>query len=274
MPEIVPVTVCPLAGGAARAGSRWIFSGRTETGWLEPVRRSASAPSIRLEMPTKPATKAVCGRFVELGRRGHLLDAAVVEHGDAVAHRERLALVVGDVDEGDADPALDRLQLDLHLLAELQVERAQRLVQQQHARPVDQGAGERHALALAAGELRRLAAAEAGERHHGPASPRRAARRSGLRHLADHQPVADVLQHRHVREQRVVLEHGVDVAVIGRNAGDVLAVDRRRAAGRLLEAGDQAQAGGLAGAATAPAWRRTRRRWMSKLTSSTAFTAP
>ena len=48
---------------------------------------------------------------------------------------------------------LDRLELDLHLLAELQVERAERLVEEQHAGPVHERPGERHALALAAGEL-------------------------------------------------------------------------------------------------------------------------
>ncbi len=50
-----------------------------------------------------------------------------------------------------------------------------------------------------------------------------------------------------MREQRIVLEHGVDVAPIGRHALGALAEDRDRARGRLLETGDQAQAGGLAG---------------------------
>jgi hypothetical protein len=52
---------------------------------------------------------------------------------------------------------LDALQLDLHLLAELEVERAERLVEQQDLRVVDDRAGERDPLALAAGQLRRLA---------------------------------------------------------------------------------------------------------------------
>jgi hypothetical protein len=67
---------------------------------------------------------------------------------------------VGDVDEGDADLALDALELDLHLLAQLEVQRAERLVEQQHLRAVDDRPGQRDALALAAGELRRLARAE------------------------------------------------------------------------------------------------------------------
>ena len=49
-------------------------------------------------------------------------------------------------------------QLELGLLAQLPVERRQRLVEQQHARPLDQRARQRHALALAAGKLMRLAA--------------------------------------------------------------------------------------------------------------------
>ena len=70
------------------------------------------------------------------------------------------------VDERDADVLLDALELDLHLLAQLEVERAERLVEQQHLRAVDDRARERDALALAAGQLRRAAAAEAGQAHH------------------------------------------------------------------------------------------------------------
>ena len=70
--------------------------------------------------------------LVDVGRRPDLLDASLVEDGEAVAHRERLLLVVRDVDERDAELALERLEEDLHLLAQLQVERAERLVEQEH----------------------------------------------------------------------------------------------------------------------------------------------
>ena len=49
------------------------------------------------------------------------------------------------------------------LLAHPRVERAERLVEQQHLRLDGQRAGERHALALAARELRRVALAEVAE---------------------------------------------------------------------------------------------------------------
>ncbi len=96
-----------------------------------------------------------CGPLVDVLGDADLLDPAAVHHRDPVAHRQRLLLIVGDVDEGDPDLALDPLQLDLQPLAELQVERSERLVEQQHLGQVDQRPRQRHALLLAAGELRR-----------------------------------------------------------------------------------------------------------------------
>jgi hypothetical protein len=68
---------------------------------------------------------------------------------------EGLLLVVGQVEEGDPHLALDALQLRLHLLAQLLVERAERLVEQQHRGAVDERPGQRHTLLLAARELAR-----------------------------------------------------------------------------------------------------------------------
>src|SRR5207247_4419181 len=100
------------------------------------------------------------------GGGGYLLDAAVVEHRDPVAHRERLVLIVRHVDECDAELLVDAPELHLHALAELQVERAERLVQEQDARRVDDRARQGDALALAARELSRLAAAERAPADH------------------------------------------------------------------------------------------------------------
>ncbi len=113
-------------------------------------------PGQQVAGPDEPGDEGRGRVLVDVGRRADLLDPAAVEDRQAVAHGERLFLVVGDVDEGDPDLRLDRLQLDLHLLAKLQVQRAQRLVQQQHAGTVHQGARQRHPLPLAARQLRRL----------------------------------------------------------------------------------------------------------------------
>ena len=111
--------------------------------------------------PMKRATNSVARRVEDVARRAGLLDPAVVHDHDQVGERHRLFLAVGDVDEGDAELALEALQLGAHLDAQERVERRQRLVEEQDRRIGDQRAGQRHALLLAAGELRRQAARRA-----------------------------------------------------------------------------------------------------------------
>src|SRR4030095_8626418 len=67
--------------------------------------------------------------------------------------RQRLFLVVGQLDERDPDLALELLELDLHLVAELAVERTQRLREEAHPGVGDERAGPRHSLLLPAGQL-------------------------------------------------------------------------------------------------------------------------
>ena len=95
--------------------------------------------------------------LVEFGRRRDLLHRAPVHDGDAARHGQRLVLVMGDDDEGDADILLKPCQFEPHLVAQFGIERRERLVEQQHLRPLDQRAGQRHALALAARHLVGLA---------------------------------------------------------------------------------------------------------------------
>ena len=65
-----------------------------------------------------------------------------------------------DVDERRLGAHLDALELVLQLLSQLQVERAERLVEEQRRGAVDQGPRESDALLLAAGELAGLALLE------------------------------------------------------------------------------------------------------------------
>jgi len=116
-----------------------------------------------------------------------------------------------------------------------------------HARPVDERARERDALPLAPRELTRLASPEvlraAPSRCASPARRLPLAARDAL----DPQAVLDVLLHRHVREQRVVLEDGVHVAVVRRSNRSRR---RRRSSTRpalgTIEARDHPQARRLA----------------------------
>src|SRR6266511_2666290 len=196
------------------------------------LRADGDVPAVPLDQvgdADEPGDEVAGGSLVDLDRRADLLDAPIPQDRDPVAHGERLLLVVGDVEEGDAHLLLDALQLELHLLAEFQVERAERLVEQQHLGLVDDRARQGDPLPLAAGELRRLAVAKATEPHRGqdlrdPLMPLRP------RHPLDAQPVLDVVGHRHVREQgiRVGARLRLGRVCLERSSGDPRA-DQRRA---------------------------------------------
>ena len=93
------------------------------------------------------------GPVVDFARRRHLFQFALSEQGDTVGHDHGFFLFVRDENESDADLALQRFQFDLHLAAEAGVERGERLVEQQQARTIDQGASQRDTLLLATADL-------------------------------------------------------------------------------------------------------------------------
>ncbi len=93
------------------------------------------------------------GTVVNFARAGDLLEFSGAQQGDAIGHDHRFFLVVRDEDEGDADFALQRFEFDLHLAAQVGVERGERFVEQQQARAIHQRAGERDALLLSAADL-------------------------------------------------------------------------------------------------------------------------
>ena len=105
------------------------------------------------------------------------------------------------------------LDLEAHLHAELRVEVGQRLVEQEHGGLADDRAAHRDALALAAGQLPRRAREQRLELE----DVRGALDALGdvaLGKAADAQPVRHVVEHAHVRVERVVLEHHRDVAIL------------------------------------------------------------
>ncbi len=108
----------------------------------------------QIHQPHEVGDHAVGRPGIDLERRAVLLQPPAVHHGDLVGQRQRLGLVVGDIDEGDAGAALQLLQLDAHALAQLGVEIGQRLVEQQDRRLDHEAARERDALLLAAATAR------------------------------------------------------------------------------------------------------------------------
>ena len=157
----------------------------------------------------------VDGLVVNVRGRTDLLDVAVLHDDDLVGHGQGLFLIVSDEDEGDADLLLNLLQLALHALAKLCVQSAERLVEKKHLGLIDKGAGDGDTLLLTAGHLVNGALAEVLEAHE-LKHTHDLLINNILRLLLDLEAESNVVKHIHVREQRVLLEHGVEVPLVGR----------------------------------------------------------
>ena len=137
--------------------------------------------------------------------------------------------------------------LDAHLHAQFGVEVGERFVEQEDLRLAHDGAADGDALALAARELlglalqQRLDAEDFGGALH-------ALLDLGLGRPRRFEAEGEVLVHRHMRVERIGLEHHGDAALGRRHLVHALAVDHQVAAGDRLEPGDHAQQGGLAAA--------------------------
>ena len=150
-----------------------------------------------------------------------------------------------DVDEGDAGRALNVLQLVLHILAELEIQGTERLIQQQHARAVDQRTGNGDALLLTArqgGHAAMLKALEVDQREHFLHTPLD----FRLGQLFQPQTEGDVLIHIEMGKQRIFLEHRVDQALVGGKIVDLLPVEIHRTGIRGFEPADNPERGCLA----------------------------
>ena len=169
----------------------------------------------------------------------------MIDHGDTVRHRQRFALIVRDVDGGHAQLLVQAAQLDLHVLAQLLVERRQRLVHQQNARLEHDRACQRHALALPARQLIDAACRIAGELHH---RERRidAADDIGSGNAAQPQRKGNICADAHVRKQRVGLEYHPDAALMRSKADHFRLAELQAAMVRPGKTGEHHQQCGFA----------------------------
>src|SRR5881396_2634202 len=119
------------------------------------------------------------------------------------------------------------------LLAHTGIERSEWLVEQQHPGSRRERARQRHALALTARELIGIEIAEGAELDQ-LEEVLHTALDLRLRLLADRETETDVVAHRHVAEQRVVLEDEPDAALLHGHVGLLITRERDPAAvGRL-----------------------------------------
>ena len=162
-----------------------------------------------------------------------------------MAHRHRFDLIVGDVHRRHRQPGLELGELGPGLDPQLRVQVRERLVHQVHLRLANDRPAHGDALALAAREVLRLAIEEGLEGEHARhlAHP---CRPLFLGHLVLLEGEAHVLGDRQLRVQGVVLEDHRDVPVAGPHAAHISVADEDRPLVERLEAGQQAQRGGLA----------------------------
>ncbi len=238
-----PDTDRDRAGGADRVGR---LPGHPQVGPAEVQRVPVhiGLQQVHRGRADEAGDEHVVRLVVHLPRRVALLQDAVLEHGDPVAHGHGLDLVVRDVHRGGAQPALQRGDLGARLHPQLGVQVGQRLVHAEHLRLPHDRPAHRHPLALATGERLRLAVQELLQvedlgRFPDPLGDH------VLGLAGDLEREAHVLADAHVRVERVVLEDHRDVAVLGRHVRHVPAADQDRALVDLLEAGEHAQRGGL-----------------------------
>ena len=185
---------------------------------------------------------------VQLARRGNLFHAAAVHDDDAVGDVHGLLLVVRDDHRGRVRLVVQAPQPVAQLLAHACVERAERLVEQQHLRVDRERTGEPHALALATRELGRVAVAEPRQLHeleqlgHALLDLR-------ARPAANLEPERNIVPDGHVLEGGVVLEDEADAARLRRDVRHVASLEVDAALVRPLEPCDHTQQRRLAAAA-------------------------
>ena len=100
------------------------MAGAVQHGVAEPQRApcGSRSPAAPVHAADEVGDESVGRALVDLERRAELFEHAAPHHGDAVADRQRLRLVMRDEDGGDAEALLDVADLVPHLLPQLGVE--------------------------------------------------------------------------------------------------------------------------------------------------------
>ncbi len=179
-------------------------------------------------------------RGVQLLRRSGLRDAAVFEQDDVVGQLHRFVGIVRDEDRRDVRAFVQIAQPRAQVAPDVQIERGERLVEQQDRWFRGQRPGQGDALALTAREFARQARFVAVQPHEREQFLD-ARGRAAARPVAHVEGKADVRADGHVRKERIILRHEADAAAARRNVRDVLSFDADCAAVGMIEARDDAQ---------------------------------
>ena len=207
---------------------------------------------VHRRRPDETRDEQVHRLLVQFTRGGALLQHPSFQHRDPVPQRHGLGLVVGDVDGGDAQPALQPGDLRSHLATQLGVEVAQRLVEEERVGLSDDRTSHGNALPLTARQVGGFAFQVFRQFQH-PGRLIHPAANLLFRELVavEAQRECDVLPDRQVRVQGVVLEDHGQVAVLGGQVVHGFPVDQEIPGCDVLQSDDHAQGRRLAAAGRA-----------------------
>ena len=194
----------------------------------------------QVRLSEESCNEGIARLLVELARATDLGNSAILHDSDAIGQGGRLVLIMRDVQDGRAERSMELADFVLHLLAQVLVEGAERLIHQQQAGIVDSGASKSDALLLPARKLLGPARAEMRQANDLEHALDPSGDLAGTE-LAQAQRKRDVLEYRHVREERVALKHHAEIALVRGNGHDILAIELDAPSGGRQEAGDRAK---------------------------------
>ncbi len=199
-----------------------------------------SRQEIHLGGADEPGYEKVAGPFIELLGRADLMDASVFHDDDAVGHGHGFHLVMGDIDKGRRQFLVEFIDLRPGGGSQFGIQVRQWFIQEEGLGITDHGSAQGDPLFLAAGESLWLTVqqfVQLKQRSRFPDFPVDLV----LGHFAQFQRKGQVFIDRHVRIQRIILEHHGDVPLLGLHIVDQLITDIEFSGGDLLKARDHAQ---------------------------------
>jgi len=205
-------------------------SNRPDSGLDFPV---AEVPFEERRPPEEGGDELRLGALEHRFGAADLLDLSLVHHGDAVRDGERLLLVVGDGNRGDAGRFQDLADFLAHLDAEPHVEVRERLVEEEHVGLRRERPRECDALFLPTGGWSGVSPCSGRSTRSSISSTR-----SAVASAPSPSPNAMLFPDGEVGKQREVLEDDPDIALFGGRthtvAGDGLVAERNLSLGRFL----------------------------------------
>ena len=203
--------------------------------------RSSFRPlqQVHLRRADEASNKEVPRIAVEFQRAANLFNDAVLQHDNLVGHGHRLDLVMCDIDHCCRKTLVEFADFQPHADTQRGVKIGQGLVKQEGSGFPHNGPADGNALALAARQLTG-APVKIFCQVQNPGRVLDPPRLFRLVKAGHAEREGDVLANRHMRVERIGLEHHGKAAPRRRNGCGILAIDDNLSRGHILKAGNQA----------------------------------